>query len=371
MANESNRSFVLKGVESTAFEERKIPEIGAHDVLVEVKKTGICGSDIHYLAHGRIGDFVVKEPMVLGHESAGIVVATGSLVKDLKVGAKVALEPGRSCTRCESCKSGRYQLCPDMIFAATPPYDGTLARYYSLPADLAYELPANMSLEEGALMEPLSVGIHSVSTLGQFHSNQSIAVFGAGPVGLLCMAVARALGAKRVIGIDIVKERLAFATSYAATDVFLPPKPEEGENKIDYSRRVTDLLAKGLDIEQRGPKAIDLVIDASGAEACIRMGIYLVKYGGTHIQVGMGSPEIVLPITTLIAKELRVLGSFRYGPGDYNLAISLVAQGKIDVKSLITHEYPFEKADEAFATTRAGKGADGKGVIKAVINGPK
>ena len=133
-------------------------------------------------------------------------------------------------------------------------------------------------------MEPLSVGVHSVSTLGQFRPNQSIAVFGAGPVGLLCMAVAKALGAKRVIGVDIVKERLDFALSYAATDVFLPPK-SNGEKSVDYSKRVTDLMMKELDLEQRGPKAIDLVVDASGAEVCIQTGLFLVKFGGTFVQV--------------------------------------------------------------------------------------
>ncbi|KAF9519050.1 hypothetical protein BS47DRAFT_1370884 [Hydnum rufescens UP504] len=362
MTYKSNPSFVLRGVDHTAFEERSVPKVGPHDVLVEVKKTGLCGSDVHYLVHGKIGDFVVKSPMVLGHESAGIVA---------EVGTKVALEPGRSCRKCEACKSGRYQLCPDMVFAATPPHDGTLARYYSLPADLAYPLPDNMSLEEGALMEPLSVGIHSVANLGGFRSNQSIAVFGAGPVGLLCMAVAKALSAARVIAIDIVPERLAFARSYAATDVFLPPRIQEDENKIDFSKRVARQMCAELGIEERGKQAVDLVIDASGAEVCIQMGIFIVKIGGTFIQVGMGASEITVPITLLIAKELKLQGSFRYGPGDYTLAISLASQGKIDVKALITHRFPFEDALKAFNTNRTGVGPDGKGVIKAVVDGPR
>jgi len=307
---------------------------------------------------------------MLGHESAGVVVEVGSEVSNLAVGTKVALEPGRSCRKCEACKSGRYQLCPDMVFAATPPHDGTLARYYSLPADLAYPLPDNMSLEEGALMEPLSVGIHSVANLGAFRSNQSIAVFGAGPIGLLCMAVAKALGASRVIAIDIVPERLQFARSYAATDVFLPPKLQESEKKIDFSKRVVQQMRVELGIEERGEKAVDLVVDATGAEVCIQMGIFLVKVGGTYIQVGMGSPEITVPIILFIGKELKIQGSFRYGPGDYTLAISLVSQGKIDVKPLITHRFPFEDALKAFDTNRTGKGPDGKGVIKAIVDGP-
>ncbi|KAG8932603.1 hypothetical protein FRC01_013098, partial [Tulasnella sp. 417] len=248
----SNKSFVLRGIDDTVYEERPVPELGPHDVLVEVKKTGICGSDVHYLCHGRIGDFVVNSPMVLGHESAGIVfkgtsfscyisgpdrvssylysrhftflcllesIATvGSKVKHLKAGDRVAMEPGATCGHCEDCKHGRYQLCPDVVFAATPPYDGTLGRYYKLPGHLAYLLPDNLSFEDGAMMEPLSVGVHSVRTLGQIKANQTVAVFGAGPVGLLALAVAKALGAKRTIAVDIDQGRLDFAKSYAATD---------------------------------------------------------------------------------------------------------------------------------------------------------
>jgi len=148
----SNKSFVLRGIEDTVFEERPIPELGPDDVLVEVKRTGICGSDVHYLTHGTAGHKVLKEPMVLGHESAGIIFKVGSNVKHLKKGDRVALEPGETCRVCHSCKTGKYNLCPDIIFAAVPHNDGTLGRYYKLPGDLAYLLPDNLSLEDGALM---------------------------------------------------------------------------------------------------------------------------------------------------------------------------------------------------------------------------
>ncbi|KAF5344146.1 hypothetical protein D9758_008852 [Tetrapyrgos nigripes] len=217
-----NPSFVLRAIDDVAYEQRPIPEISDREVLVEVKKTGICGSDVHYLAHGRIGDFVVKDPMVLGHESAGVVCKVGAKVSHVKVGDRVAVEPGSTCRMCDACKSGRYNLCPDIVFAATPPYDGTLGRYYRVLGDLAFPLPDNLSLEDGAMMEPLSVGVHSVHTLGNFRSNQSIVVFGCGPVGLLCMTVAKALGARRIIAIDIVESRLEFAKSYAGAEVYRP-----------------------------------------------------------------------------------------------------------------------------------------------------
>jgi len=365
-----NPSFVLKKIEEVDFEERPIPEIGPHEVLVAVKKTGICGSDVHYLVHGRIGDFVVSDPMVLGHESSGVVAKVGSEVKHLKEGTRVAMEPGAACRVCDNCKAGSYQLCPNMVFAATPPYDGTLGRYYKLPGDLAYPLPDNMSLEDGAMIEPLAVGVHAVYNVGKIRANQNVAVFGAGPVGLLSMAVAKACGANRVIGIDIVQSRLDFAKKYAATDVFLPPKPNDGESKIDFSKRVAAQISKELNIPDRGENSLDLIIDASGAEACIQMAIFLVKQGGTFVQVGMGNAEVQIPVTLLLVKEVIFKGSFRYGAGDYATAIKLVSSGRLDLKPLVTHRFAFKDAIQAFKTTKSGKGEDGVGVIKAIISGP-
>ncbi|ESK96104.1 xylitol dehydrogenase [Moniliophthora roreri MCA 2997] len=366
-----NPSFVLQAINNVSYEDRPIPDLSNdYDVIVEVKKTGICGSDVHYYAHGRIGDFVLEKPMVLGHESSGVVSKVGTKVKHVKPGDRVAIEPGASCGSCNDCKAGRYNLCPDMVFAATPPYDGTLARYYRVPGSLVYPLPDHVTLEDGAMMEPLSVGVHSVSNLGSFRPNQSIVVFGCGPVGLLCMAVAKAIGASRIIAVDIVPSRLDFAKEYAGADTYQPPPLAENEARMEYSRRNADNMKKTLGIEDRGPKAIDLVIDASGAEVSIQTALYVVKIGGAMVQVGMGNPNVTIDLGMLMVKELVFKGSFRYGPGDYALAIALVSQRKIDLKPLVTHRYTFKEAIEAFQATRAGKSGDGKGVIKAIISGP-
>ena len=162
-------------------------------------------------------------------------------------------------------------------------------------------------------MEPLSVAVHAVATLAQVKTNQSVAVFGCGPVGLLCMAVAKALGASRVVAVDINPDRLAFAQNYAATDGFMPPKKNAEESTITYSRRATDEMKAALGIEERGPTGIDIVLDASGAETSIQMALYLAKIGGMFVQVGMGKAEVTVPITLLLVKELVVKGSFRYG----------------------------------------------------------
>jgi D-xylulose reductase len=184
------------------------------------------------------------------------------------------------------------------------------------------------------------------------------------------MAVAKALGASRIVAVDINQARLDFAKSYVATDIFSPPALGANETNVEYSKRTAEALKQTLGIEDRGPTAIDVVIEASGAEVSIQTALFVIKTGGTYVQVGMGTPEVVIPITMMLVKELNVKGSFRYGPGDYKLAIQLAAQGKINLKPLVTHRFVFEDAVDAFKVTRAGKSDDGKGVIKAIISGP-
>jgi len=212
-----------------------------------------------------------------------------------------------------------------------------------------------MTLEDGAMvravcddinysdleqMEPLAVAVHSVATLGGFRANQAITIFGCGPIGLLCMAVAKALGAGRVIAVDIVTSRLEFAKSYAATDTFKPPPPEDGESKLEFSRRSADQMKEQLGIQDRGSNAIDLVVDASGAEVSVQTALAIVKFGGTHVQVtdyvpareiipmrnvqvGMGSPEVTINMAAVLPKELVIKGSFRYGVSSFVGGFSL------------------------------------------------
>ncbi|KIX07667.1 D-xylulose reductase A [Rhinocladiella mackenziei CBS 650.93] len=348
-----NNSFVLRGVKDVFFEDRPIPQLASpHDVLLQVNYTGICGSDVHYWQHGQIGHFVVKDPMVLGHESAGTVVDVGANVTTLKKGDRVAMEPGIPCRRCVRCKEGKYNLCSDMAFAATPPYDGTLAKYYVLPEDCCYHLPDSMTLEEGALMEPLSVAVHITKQSGLKPGDTAV-IFGAGPVGLLCGAVAKALGAKKVVAVDINTERLEFATAFAATSSFVPAKVSAAEN------------AQRLKDENELPMGADVAIDASGAEPSVQTAIHVLRMGGTYVQGGMGRDEITFPIMAACTKELTVKGSFRYGPGDYQMAVDLVSGGRVDVKQLISRKVGFDEAEQAFEDVKAGK------AIKVLIEGPK
>ncbi|KAL5489771.1 hypothetical protein ACEPAI_4603 [Sanghuangporus weigelae] len=293
-----NKAFLLKGTLDTTFAERPIPELGPNEVLVEVKKTSICGSDVHFYVEGRLGEkHIVTQPFALGHESSGVVV-------------KGKLRP--ISIVCSECKGGKYHLCEHMVFPSAAPVDGTLQRYYKFPPEMIYKLPDHLTLEDGAMLEPLSVAVHAVSNIGQLRAGQKVIVFGAGPVGLLCMAAARALGATRIVAVDIVPTRLEFALTYAATDTFLPPPQGTNEKKMEYSKRAVAVMKNALGLEERGPNSIDLVLDATGAETCIQMALLVVKIGGTFVQVGFGALEVQIPITTLIVKELTAKGSICY-----------------------------------------------------------
>lgn len=351
---QNNLSFVLNEPYKVTFEQRPKPDLPSpYHVLLAINYTGICGSDIHYWVHGKIGSFVLTAPMVLGHESSGTVVSVGSSVTNLKLGDRVAIEPGSPCRHCAPCLSGHYNLCIDMKFAATPPYDGTLAGFYTAPEDFCYKLPEHVTLQEGALVEPLAVAVHIVRQAG-VTPGQSVVVMGAGPVGLLCCAVAKAFGASKVVAVDIQPSRLEFAQSFAATHTFTPSKVPAAEN--------AEALIKSAGLEDNG--GADAVIDASGAEPSIQACVHAVRRGGTFVQGGMGKEDITFPIVALCVKEITVKGSFRYGSGDYKLAVELVSSGKVDVKRLISRTVAFEQAEEAFKDVKEGKG------IKVLIAGP-
>ncbi|CAO1637453.1 unnamed protein product [Parajaminaea phylloscopi] len=366
---DGNLSFVLNKVDDITFEQRPRKELREGEVEVNIRQTGICGSDVHYWTHGRIGDFVLTAPMVLGHESAGIVTRVGPGVDTHRVGDRVALEPGVPCLKCDVCKAGHYNHCEKLIFAATPPYDGTLATYYTLNSSFAHKIPSNMTLEEGSLMEPLGVAVYATAHQGKVAPLQNVLVFGAGPIGLLCAAVARAYGAKRVVVVDVVDSKLTFAKSFCADAVFKPSLPKDGETPVAASERnAQDLLASEActdDIRSRG--GFDLVLECTGAEPCVQTGLFAARKRSRFVQIGMGRTPLSLPIHRIGIYEIEMVGSFRYGSGTYRTAIDLVASGKVDVSRIVTHRYTFADALLAFEATKRGKGEDGEQCIKVQI----
>ncbi|EXJ77295.1 hypothetical protein A1O3_10453 [Capronia epimyces CBS 606.96] len=342
-----------------------MPDVNPSSVVVAPKKTGICGSDMHVFLDGVAGESKFEDPLILGHESAGVVAKVGSRVTTLKVGDRVAIEPGICCLRCEFCKGGEYGQCGDLKFAAADGFDGTLQGFFTIPADCCYKLPANVSMEEGALVEPLAVAVMAVHSVAKMPHNANVAVFGAGPVGLLTMAVAKALGARRILAIDVQPHRLEFAKGYAATDIHVASPKEPGEDNMTYSKRHAKIIMDKFGFGERG-EGIDLVVECSGAEVCVQTGIWLVKRRGTYVQVGAGPANNLIPMSIFVNKEVKMIGSLRYGPGCYAMAIDLVRQGRLNLKPLLTHRFPFADAMLAFETTRKGTGPDGKMAIKTI-----
>jgi L-iditol 2-dehydrogenase len=325
------RTAVLTEPGQFAFEERPRPSPGPDEVLVAVRDVGICGSDVHYYEHGRIGDYVVEEPLVLGHESAGEVVAVGEDVTSLAPGARVALEPGVPCRRCAHCKRGDYHLCESVEFMATPPHDGAFAEYVAWPADFAYELPGSVSTAEGALCEPLSVGIH-VCRRGEVGTGDTVLVAGAGPIGLLVADAARAAGATDVVVTDVVPEKLAVARERGAD---LAVNVSEGD------------LEAAVDDFTDGVGA-DVVVEASGAVSSVASTLDVVRRGGTVVLVGLADEaEVPFDALEIVDNELDVRGSFRY-KNTYPAAVDLLADGAVDVAGLVDFEAPLADLDAAF-----------------------
>lgn len=375
IGHDRNPSFVLRAVKDVQFADIQKPTItDPYDVIVHIGETGICGSDVHYWQRGRIGDFILESPIVLGHESAGTVVEIGPKVKNLKVGDRVAIEPGVPCRHCDYCRSGSYNLCPDTVFAATPPHNGTLSKFYKTAADYCYRLADHLTLEDGALCEPVAVAVQ-ICKVGNVRAGQTVVVFGCGPIGLLVQCVAKAYAANKVIGIDVSASRMELARSVlkCADETFSPPprmpQADDGEahddveEETEWSVKVAAQIKDAFDLGE-GP---DVVIDATGAQSCIQTGVHLCKKGGTYVQAGMGRENVVFPITTACIRDLTIRGSIRYTAGVYRAAVDLVASGKVDPKVLITHRFPFEKAEEAFETVRKG----GENVLKVIIEGVK
>ncbi|XP_075979291.1 sorbitol dehydrogenase-like [Anticarsia gemmatalis] len=318
-----------------------IPEISDCEVLLRMDCVGICGSDVHYWQDGSCGHFVLKEPMIMGHEASGVVAKVGAKVKNLKVGDRVAIEPGVPCRYCEFCKTGRYHLCPDMVFCATPPIHGNLARYYKHSADFCFKLPEHVSMEEGALLEPLSVGVHACRR-GGLSAGHNVLVLGAGPIGLLTMLTAKAMGANQVLITDVLQSRLDFAKQLGAEHTLLVSRDS---NEDELVKKIHQMLGAHPDVS----------FDASGAQATVRLSMLATKSGGVAVLVGMGAAEQTVPLAGALAREVDIRGIFRY-VNEYPIALALVASGKINVKPLVTHHFSLEDTVEAYEVARQGTG---------------
>ncbi|XP_072527146.1 sorbitol dehydrogenase [Salminus brasiliensis] len=336
-----NLSVVLHAKGDLRLEQRPIPEPAPNEVLLQMHSVGICGSDVHYWQNGRIGDYILKKPMVLGHEAAGRVFKVGAGVTHLKPGDRVAIEPGVPREMDEFFKNGHYNLSPTIFFCATPPDDGNLSRYYIHNANFCYKLPDNVTYEEGALIEPLSVGIHACRRAG-VTLGSSVFICGAGPIGLVTLLVAKAMGASQVIISDLSADRLTKAKELGA-DFLLPVQREVAPQE----------MAKCVEGILGGMPHIS--IECTGAESCIQTAIYATRSGGVVVLVGLGAEMTTVPLLNAAVREVDIRGVFRYC-NTWPMAIAMLASKRVNVKPLVTHRFPLEQAVQAFETTRQGLG---------------
>jgi L-iditol 2-dehydrogenase len=317
--DDDNPAAVLYGVRDLRLQQRPVPRLGSDEVLVEIRAVGVCGSDVHYYEHGRIGDFVVDAPLVLGHESSGVIVAIGRDAGHRTVGERVALEPGVPCGRCEQCRHGRYNLCPDVRFFATPPVDGTLTRFVAINSDFAHPLPAELSDDAGAMIEPLSVALWANRKAGTAPGAR-VLVTGAGPIGLLCALVAQASGAADVTLVDVNDSRLAQATTLGVPHTAVAADPSD---------------------------PADILLECTGVPSVVTEGIGVLRPAGTAVLVGMGPGATQpLPVARIQARELTITGTFRYA-GTYPAAIALAAAGRIPLDRLVGARLPIDQAEQA------------------------
>ena len=353
-----------------------MPPPAVKELQIAIRSTGLCGSDLHYYNHGRNGDIVVKEPLVLGHESAGTVVAVGHEVENFAVGDKVALEVGLPCEECESCKNGRYNLCKNMRFRSSakifPHFQGTLQERINHPAKWCYKLPESMSFDEGAILEPLGVAVHATRR-AQISKTATVLVFGGGAVGLLCAYMAMEAGASRVIIADIDAGRVEFSVTNGFADhgYVVPLKRGQSiEEKLEIAKETAShitqtKLATGKTVEE-----VDVVFECTGVESCVQAGIYATKPGGRVMLVGMGTPVQTLPLSAAALREVDLCGVFRY-VNTYGSGIELLSTKESELPnpvSLITHRFHgLQHAREAFEMAARTMDGDGNLVLKVVI----
>lgn len=338
-------AWVLHKPGDLRMERVPIPPLGPSDVLIKVKAVGVCGSDIHYYKSGRIGSFVVESPLILGHECAGQIEEVGPEVRHLVQGERVAVEPGVPCGRCSLCRSGRYNLCRDVRFLATPPVDGAFCEWIVSPSDLVFKLPEELSYEDGALLEPLSVGIHAARR-GEVGPGSSVLISGSGPIGLAALAASSAFGATDRIVTDLQEHRLQLARRLGATSTVLAAS----EDVLETVRRLTSGRGAQVAIECSGsPRALGDCLRALGP-------------GGRAVVVGLGSDIAEIPVAEVVAKELDVVGIFRYA-NTYRTGIELMRDAKVSLRDLVTHRFPMDRVPEAIAAAMDPNSASIKVIV--------
>ncbi|XP_013395386.1 sorbitol dehydrogenase-like isoform X2 [Lingula anatina] len=311
-------------------------------VQLAVKCVGICGSDLHYFEEGRLNKFVVKEPLILGHEVSGTVKAVGEGVTNLIVGDRVAVEPGVPCRRCEFCMEGKYNLCPNRHFCGAPPVGGAMRPVICHPAEFCYKLPDHVTFEEGMLMEPLAVAVHACAR-AEIKPGSSLLITGAGPIGIMVLIAAKAMGASNICVTDLVQSRVDFAKGMGASHTVLVKADDDIEVT---AAKVSHILGCGH---------VQAAVDTSGAESAVQLAILVTKPGRIVATVGLGPANIAIPLNQVTFKQIDLRGCRTYCNNQHEV-LNLVASGQVDIKPLVSHRFPLDQALEAFDVARGRQG---------------
>jgi L-idonate 5-dehydrogenase len=339
--------LVIHAPDDLRLEEQDAGDIGPGQVLVKVGMGGICGSDLHYFHNGGFGTVRIKEPMVLGHEVAGTVVATAPGVENVRIGDKVAINPSRPCGACKFCLEGLPNQCLDMRFYGsamrTPHVQGAFRNMLLCEATQCVKVAAHVPLRLAALAEPFSVGLHGVSRAGPLLGKR-VLVSGCGPIGVLAIAAARAHGAAEITATDVVDEPLAFARAMGADHTI-----NVAQDKAWVSRYSAD---KGT---------FDVMLECSGNERALRDGLEVMRPRGVVVQLGLGG-DVSIPQNMVVAKELSICGSFRFH-AEFALAVRLINEGRVDLSPVVSHTFPMQQAREAFELA-----SDRKQAMKVLID---
>jgi L-idonate 5-dehydrogenase len=326
------RALVIHAPKDLRVETAAVAALEPNDVEVRIETGGICGSDLHYYQHGGFGTIRIKEPMILGHEVAGKVMRTGSAVTHIKAGQRVAVSPSRPCGRCRYCQQGVQQHCLDMRFYGSamrfPHIQGAFREVLVADAGQCHPVAAGLTAAEAAMAEPLAVCLHAGRQAGPLLGKR-VLVTGSGPIGILCMLVARRAGAAEIVATDVAPSALAIAGRLAA----------------DHTINVAT-TPDALSPYAANKGSFDVLFEASGNQQALVSAFDVLRPGGIIVQVGLGGTA-TLPINTIVAKELQLRGTFRFHE-EYALAVELMGKGLIDVKPLVTATLPMERAKEAF-----------------------
>lgn len=337
------KALVLERKGELSLRDIDLPErLGPHDLRIAMKVVGVCGSDVHYYTHGAIGDFVVREPMVLGHEAAGVVVEVGSMVRNFAVGDRVCMEPGVPTAGSRASKLGIYNVDPDLTFWATPPIHGVLRPEVVHPAAFTYRLPGNVSFAEGAMVEPFAIGMQAASR-ARIAPGDTAAVIGCGTIGIMTALAALAGGCARVFVGDLSAQKLAIAAQYP------------GIIPVDVGRQpLGEAVLAGT-----GGWGADIVFEASGSTAVFPDLFQPVRPGGAVVLIGLPLSPVSFNVPRAISKEVRIETVFRYA-NVFERSLELIASGKVDLKPLISGTYGFPDSIAAFERAAQAHPADVK-----------